>query len=81
MFICMYFVTYIFLRCIRTFLEAVGRVSQEGEDGALLSLGPGDEMFYTFFVPTDGAFRTVNQVRRNITKDDEGMQTTIDHDY
>ncbi|KAG0719010.1 Periostin [Chionoecetes opilio] len=45
-----------------TFLEAVDRVSQEDEDGALLSLGPGDQMFYTFFVPTDRAFRRVNQI-------------------
>lgn len=38
-------------------------MSEEGEEGALLSLGPGDEMFYTFFVPNDRAFSRVNQVK------------------
>lgn len=55
--------TCLLLICGRTFLEAVSRVSQEGEDGSLLSLGPGDSMFYTFFVPSDRAFTRVNQVR------------------
>uniref|UniRef100_A0A0P4VVG3 Transforming growth factor-beta-induced protein ig-h3 n=1 Tax=Scylla olivacea TaxID=85551 RepID=A0A0P4VVG3_SCYOL len=60
-----------------TFLEAVDRVSQEGEAGALLSLGPGDEMFYTFFVPTDRAFRRVNQAMLRRLRQDEAFTRRV----
>ncbi|XP_045105494.1 serine-rich adhesin for platelets-like [Portunus trituberculatus] len=60
-----------------TFLEAVDRVSQEGEAGTLLSLGPGDEMFYTFFVPTDRAFRRVNQAMLRRLRQDEAFTRRV----
>ncbi|ROT76818.1 hypothetical protein C7M84_004579 [Penaeus vannamei] len=44
------------------FLEALQQASSQ--ENSVLSLGPGDEVFYTFFVPPDSAFRQLNAVRR-----------------
>ncbi|KAK8729156.1 hypothetical protein OTU49_008657, partial [Cherax quadricarinatus] len=51
-----------------TFLEAIESVTSDGS--TMLSLGPGDETFYTFFVPTDTAFRALNQETRARIKSD-----------
>ncbi|XP_037795768.1 serine-rich adhesin for platelets-like [Penaeus monodon] len=58
------------------FLEALQQASSQ--ENSVLSLGPGDEVFYTFFVPPDSAFRQLNsETLSKIKQDDRYLMELI----
>lgn len=57
------------------FLDAIQRVSSVPQ--GILNLGPGDDTFYTFFVPSDDAFSSLDRTTLNKMKTDDQYITDL----